>query len=64
MSQPTKLPKALEHHTRAFYDKLVELGKPDPELDGALSRRNAIIVSTKRDGYTRNLLRKDSCRIV
>jgi hypothetical protein len=27
---------ALEAHTRALYDKLVELGKPDPDLDGAL----------------------------
>lgn len=32
---------ALERHTRALYDRLVELGKPDPELDGAL------IVSTR-----------------
>ena len=63
MSQPTKLPKALERHTRAFYDKLVELGKPDPELDG-VSRRNATVVSPKRFGYTRNLLRKDSCHTV
>ena len=27
---------ALELHTRAFYDKLVELGKPDDELEGTL----------------------------
>lgn len=31
-----KSPKALEKHTRAFYDILVSLGEPDPELENAL----------------------------
>jgi hypothetical protein len=37
MGQPTKpepLPKALERHTRAFYDGLELLGKDDPEIGG------------------------------
>lgn len=34
--EQSKLPKALELHTRATYDALASLGKPDPELDDAL----------------------------
>lgn len=36
MNTPTKLPKMLEVHTRAYYDGLVVLGKPDPEMDDTL----------------------------
>jgi hypothetical protein len=36
MADRNKLPRALELHTRAFYDALVELGKPDPEMGDML----------------------------
>ena len=42
-------PRALELHTRAFYDALVELAEPDSELEGTL------VVETRLSGLQREL---------